>query len=122
MMKNSSNSKPSPLSPHRKPIGAPVYQSSLMGLQEQALLHRICAEVMSSSSANRCIFVAPNTRGRSLHVATSKSWVRPEQVLEILDGALYIAVDEDPLAYAAEKAKVPLSYASSTTSTTSQKG
>ena len=91
----------------RPVIGAPSYRSSLKGLQEQALLHRICAEVMSSSSTNRRVFVAPHRADDS----SSSSWVRPERVLEILDGALCIAIDDGPLVYRNSSVdSTPLSY------------
>ena len=77
----------------------PSYQPSLRGLQEQALLHRICAEVMGSSTS-RHILVMPVAKKET----SSTSWVHREKVLEILDGALCIL--EDPL----PRDDTPLSY------------
>ena len=65
---------------------AVVYQTSLKGLQEQAILHRLCAELMTSpGSRNQRVLVVPED-----HSPARSSWARPDDVLEILNGALCI--------------------------------
>jgi hypothetical protein len=59
---------------------------SLKILQDQAIYHRICAEVMSSSPNHRLV-LAPQHSGS---VRTKR-----QQVLEILDGALCIVEAPD---------------------------
>ena len=92
--------RPSPKATPRHPIGAPVYKTSLTSLPEQALLHRICAELLSSSNEQRVVVLPqrrlhPNTPTKDGQddLSRTTSWVRPDQVLEILNGALCIVDD-----------------------------
>mmetsp|Transcript_17622 Transcript_17622/g.33131 ORF Transcript_17622/g.33131 Transcript_17622/m.33131 type:complete len:153 (-) Transcript_17622:126-584(-) len=108
----------------RCPIGAPLYKTSLHGIPEQALLHRICAELLSSSSDQRVV-VLPHHHSTTRSVRSFSSSTNSTEdsrnsnknekdgeeedhdtylstrthsghVLEILNGSLYI-VDDDPI-------------------------
>ena len=67
-----------------------VYPSTcLRGFQEQALLHRLYAELVGSSGHNRVVMLPYRSDTAAL--------AKPEEVLEILDGALCIIAKPLPV-------------------------
>lgn len=72
---------------HREPMkeySGSARPPSLKSLQDQAILHRICAEVLSSSPNHRLLLVPKRATKRG------PTGTHREEVLEILDGALCI--------------------------------